>query len=175
MRRAELAADCSACRGLCCIAKTFDAGPSFAISKPAHAPCPHLDEARRCAIHADLPGRGFAGCAAYDCYGAGPLATRLLERASPSEVLTAFSVLCDVQEARWLLERARAMLDVHSDLANEIASWLTELERIATRGPADLRRVDPESLVARTRALLRRVGTVVGDRATARRRLQVVD
>jgi len=66
----DLVPDCSACAALCCVGLAFDKGPDFAIDKPAGTPCPHLD-AHSCRIHADLGRRGFGGCAAYGCDGAG--------------------------------------------------------------------------------------------------------
>ena len=70
-----LRADCERCFGLCCVAPAFSASADFAIDKPAGHPCPHLRPDFRCGIHTDLRGRGFRGCAVYDCFGAGLLAT----------------------------------------------------------------------------------------------------
>jgi len=67
----DLNADCDRCVALCCMALAFDRGDSFAIDKAAGAACPHLDMAYRCDIHADKGRRGFSGCIAYDCLGAG--------------------------------------------------------------------------------------------------------
>jgi len=72
----DLTADCASCAALCCIAFAFDAGEDFAIDKPAGLPCPHL-RGHACALHDDLPGAGFPGCAAYDCAGAGQRAVAL--------------------------------------------------------------------------------------------------
>lgn len=174
MRRAGLAADCSVCRGLCCVAKSFEAGGSFAFAKPAHVPCPHLDGEHRCSIYQEREERGFAGCAAFDCHGAGPRATALLDRARRADVLVAFDVLCDIQEARWLLERARALLPAESELEREIARRQLSLEDVAERDAEELRRVDVDAIVVETRALLRRVGAALGSREAVRRRLQVV-
>lgn len=174
MRRAGLAADCSVCRGLCCIAKSFEAGESFAITKPAHVPCVHLDEGRRCSIYGEREEKGFSGCAAFDCYGAGPLATKLAERVGEAEVLRAFDVLCEIQEARWLLERALSLLPPRSDLACEISAQLRLLAGVAEGEARPLLRVDVDAVAADARRLLRGVGATLGDRETARRRLQLV-
>ncbi len=77
---ASLRGDCSRCIGLCCVALAFDRGPHFAIDKPAGIPCRHLDASAACEIHARLEQSGFAGCDAYDCRGAGQLATALFPR-----------------------------------------------------------------------------------------------
>jgi hypothetical protein len=74
---AMLRADCANCIGLCCVLLAFDQGPLFGCDKPAGVACRHLDAADRCAIHAERDARGFAGCALYDCLGAGQAVTAM--------------------------------------------------------------------------------------------------
>lgn len=69
--RESLKADCSKCFGLCCTALNIAASNDFAIDKPAHTPCPNLQEDFRCKIHDNLRDQGFKGCTVYDCLGAG--------------------------------------------------------------------------------------------------------
>jgi hypothetical protein len=71
MAELPLTADCTRCAALCCVAPAFLVSSDFAIDKPAGQPCPHLQASFRCGIHATLRERGFPGCAAYDCFGAG--------------------------------------------------------------------------------------------------------
>ena len=59
------------CAALCCVAPAFAASADFALDKPAGTPCPKLGGDLGCGIHADLRERGFAGCAVFDCFGAG--------------------------------------------------------------------------------------------------------
>ncbi|WP_322866086.1 hypothetical protein U5922_007690 [Aquicoccus sp. G2-2] len=66
----KLEPDCAACAAYCCVSLAFDKGPRFPFSKPAGTPCRHL-ERHKCAIHDDLDARGFSGCIAYQCTGAG--------------------------------------------------------------------------------------------------------
>lgn len=106
----DLVADCDHCDALCCTHLAFDASPAFAFSKPAGVPCPHL-RANRCSIHARLAARGFAGCAAYDCHGAGQRATALFaRRAEAGHPLTdrekhdVFAALRELHEAMWILD-----------------------------------------------------------------------
>ena len=73
----QLEADCSRCAALCCVVPAFSRSSDFAIDKPAGTPCPHLAADDRCGIHAELRGRGFAGCTAYDCFGAGQQVTQV--------------------------------------------------------------------------------------------------
>lgn len=68
---AHLKADCSACVGLCCVVPPFDADQGFGFDKAAQTPCEHLCADHRCGIHEALIPRGFPGCVAFDCLGAG--------------------------------------------------------------------------------------------------------
>lgn len=76
---ASLRPDCARCAALCCVAPAFDAGQGFGYDKPAGEPCLHLQADNRCGIHAALVSQGFAGCASFDCFGAGQRATALFE------------------------------------------------------------------------------------------------
>ncbi len=76
-RRSTLRADCERCCGLCCVVPTFAASADFAIDKPAGRPCPNLEADFRCSIHDHLRRRGFPGCTAYDCFGAGQQVTEV--------------------------------------------------------------------------------------------------
>jgi uncharacterized protein YjbI with pentapeptide repeats len=69
--RTDLRADCAQCFAICCVAPAFSRSSDFAIDKPAGVPCPHLADDHRCSIHDRLRHEGFAGCTAYDCFGAG--------------------------------------------------------------------------------------------------------
>lgn len=70
-----LADDCARCAGLCCVGLALTRSSDFAVDKAAGVPCANLDADLRCRIHADLSARGFPGCVAYTCFGAGPRVT----------------------------------------------------------------------------------------------------
>lgn len=105
--RLELVADCDRCDALCCTHLAFDASPAFAFDKPAGVPCPNLC-ANRCSIHARFAACGFAGCAAYDCRGAGQRATALFARVAltDAEKHDVFAVLRELHELIWILDSA---------------------------------------------------------------------
>jgi len=65
-----LKTDCSKCAALCCMALAFDQGTEFAFNKSPGEPCRNLS-GNRCSIHSDLAQKGFSGCIACDCLGAG--------------------------------------------------------------------------------------------------------
>ena len=74
--REDLRADCARCAALCCVLPGFSASADFAIDKPPGTPCPNLVPGHRCGVHDRLRPLGFAGCVAYDCFGAGQRAVR---------------------------------------------------------------------------------------------------
>ena len=75
-RRSLLSADCTQCAALCCVVPAFARSSDFAIDKPAGHPCPNLRDDLRCGVHEQLRDRGFSGCVAFDCFGAGQFVTR---------------------------------------------------------------------------------------------------
>ena len=76
MTTVSLRADCARCAALCCVALAFDRSPLFGFDKPAGQPCRRLTPGGRCSIHAERQARGFGGCVAYDCLGAGQHVTQ---------------------------------------------------------------------------------------------------
>lgn len=133
-------ADCSRCQALCCVAPAFDAAQGFGHDKPAHQPCHHLDSQHRCRIHDQLPARGYAGCAAYDCHGAGP---QLLARcggpdwramADPAPLFDAFLAQRRLHEMLQLLDLA---LPRAGDLAADVDALRVRVEAAAAGVPTD--------------------------------------
>jgi hypothetical protein len=114
MTISTLRGDCAQCAALCCVALAFDRSPLFAFDKPAGEPCANLSARGRCAIHAERTARGFAGCEAYDCLGAGQAVTQDLfggmswrdDPALLRPMMEAFVVMRSVQETRQLLGQA---------------------------------------------------------------------
>ncbi|TCN50467.1 pentapeptide repeat protein [Rhodococcus sp. SMB37] len=73
--RTDLLGDCHSCVGLCCTVFGFSRSRDFATDKPAGTPCPHLASDFGSTIHDALAPRGYRGCTAFDCFGAGQAAT----------------------------------------------------------------------------------------------------
>ncbi|RME17546.1 MAG: hypothetical protein D6801_03205 [Alphaproteobacteria bacterium] len=133
----ELRSDCSACAALCCMALAFDAGDDFAIDKPAGLPCPNLDEAMGCRLYGRLEAEGFAGCARYECAGAGQRVSQELfegadwrtDPALAAPMIEAFAAMRKVHEGLELLVAA-GRLDLPEPLERErraiLAAYLPE-------------------------------------------------
>ena len=150
--REGLRADCPRCAALCCVGPAFARSADFAIDKAAGAPCPNLGADDRCAIHADLADRGFPGCVAYDCLGAGPRATAAFGRGE--EAFAALPVLRALHELRWLLVEAAERAP--SALADEV-----EEVAVAAASPGAEDRERVAALRAGGGELLRRISAAV--------------
>ena len=159
--RGDLRADCSRCVGLCCVAPAFSRSSEFAIDKPAGTPCPHLGDDDRCTIHARLRDEGFAGCTAYDCFGAGQrlaqetfagVDRRDLGAAAP--MFAALPVVRGLHELLWYLEEALA-LDTSWPLRDELTATRDAVRRRAASPSATILDVDLGPLRERTGPLLR--------------------
>lgn len=130
-------ADCSRCFGLCCVAPAFAASADFAIDKPAGRPCPNLDTAFRCSVHAGLRERGFAGCTVYDCFGAGQRIAQVTFggrdwRAHPADagrMFDAFAVMRTLHELLWYLTEALT-LPAARPLASALTAAFDETTRL---------------------------------------------
>ena len=178
MPERDLAADCARCAGLCCVVPAFTRSADFAISKPAGQPCPNLAPDSRCAIHAGLRDRGFGGCAAYDCFGAGQQTVQVTFggrdwRSSPglaAEMFAAFGVMRQLNELRWHLAQAAELLSPGGSagslsaigaLREELSEALRAAQGYASGIPEILTKLDITAHRDAVSDLLRRVSAAV--------------
>lgn len=137
----------------------------FAIDKPAGVACPHLRVDNRCGIHADLRARGFPGCSAYDCFGAGQRVSAMGAdwRAGDDQaarLFAAFAAMRVLHELRWYLTEVLG-LDSAQQLHAEAERALDAVERIADRSLEELALIDAETRRDEVGSLLRRVSELV--------------
>lgn len=178
MPELELAADCARCAGLCCVVPALTRSADFAISKPAGQPCPNLGPDSRCAIHAGLRDRGFAGCAAYDCFGAGQQIVQVTFggrdwRSSPglaAQMFAAFGVMRQLNELRWHLVQASGLLSpggpagslsAIGGIREELSEALRAAQGYASGSPEMLTNLDITAHRDAVSELLRRVSAGV--------------
>jgi len=110
----ELKADCGRCFALCCVVPAFSRSADFAMDKPAGQACPNLREDFGCGIHDRLRSKGFSGCTAYDCFGAGQQVAQVTFggrdwRSSPSlkdRMFAVFPVMGRLHELLYYLTEA---------------------------------------------------------------------
>lgn len=147
--RDELRADCQRCAGLCCVLPEFTASADFAISKPAGQPCRHLQPDHRCAIHTGLRERGFPGCAAFDCFGAGQQVTQVTFagrdwRRQPAllpSMSAVFPVMRQLRELLWYLAEALT-LPAAGPLHAELAAAQARTSELTAASAAELAAFD---------------------------------
>src|SRR6266545_2965315 len=173
--RLSLRADCERCFGLCCVAPAFSASADFAIDKPAGQACPNLQADFRCGIHQRLRQRGFPGCAAYDCFGAGQKVAQVTFggqdwRRAPQtakQMFEVFTIMRQLHELLWYLTEALALQPARP-LHGELRVALDETERLTRYGPDAVVELDVAGHRRDVNALLLRASELV--RGDARRR-----
>ncbi len=164
----ELSPDCDRCFGLCCVAPAFSSSPDFAIDKDAGEACPNLTSGFRCRIHERLQIEGFAGCVAYDCFGAGQRVSQVTfegqdwrrdpEIAAP--MFEAFMIMRQLHELLMYLNEA-LKLEPARPLHGELRAALEELESLTRQPPDSLSRIDVSARRREVNDLLLRTGELV--------------
>ena len=148
-QRNRLRADCEQCAALCCVAPAFAVSADFAITKRAGQPCPNLGDGFRCTIHDELRPRGFAGCAAFDCFGAGQHVIQHTYggadwRQRPDladEMFSVFFIVRHLHELLWFLHEALD-LPTAQPLHEQIRHHLDETDALTRRPGAELAAFD---------------------------------
>jgi len=170
----DLRADCGKCFGLCCVALYFSASEGFPNDKEAGQSCINLLSDYRCCIHDNLTKRGFKGCVAFDCFGAGQKVAQVSfsgndcskDLASAPQMFAVFLVIRQLHEMLWYLTEALT-LQPASPIYNEIRSRLDEVEQLTQRNPDSLEKLDVAAIRANVDPLLQQTSEWV--RAEARR------
>ncbi|MEV5410078.1 pentapeptide repeat-containing protein [Thermopolyspora sp. NPDC052614] len=172
----DLRADCANCFGLCCVALPFPASADFAIDKEAGRPCPNLDQEFRCGVHRDLRRRGFAGCVAFDCFGAGQKISQHTFggrdwRGSPEiagRMFEAFGVMRGLHEVMRYLAEALTLRPARA-LHGQLRRALEQIEELTYGSPEQLAAVDVAACRAEAGALLARASELARAQARDRR------
>ncbi len=174
----ELSADCRRCAGFCCISLGFERGPAFSFDKPADVACRHLGEDGRCGVYAAREALGLAGCARYDCHGAGQRLTREFalgsswrrDAALVRRVSELFRTLATVH-ALLLLLREAARLPLEREKVREHALLVALLEPERERSSDEWLAFDDAGAERSVHAFLR---SLRATHASSRRTLLVV-
>jgi uncharacterized protein YjbI with pentapeptide repeats len=174
--RLALRADCARCSALCCVVPALAASADFAIDKPAGAPCPNLQPDFRCSIHAELRERGFPGCTAYDCFGAGQQVTQVTFagtswRASPEtaeQVFAVFPIMRQLHELLWYLADALSRPAART-LHGRLREAYDQIARATRDEPRALRGLDVAALRSDVNELLLGTSELVRAEVPSRR------
>lgn len=134
----ETRSDCSRCAALCCIAYPSEEMPGFSAAKQAGQPCPKLGSDGLCTIYTRRAEEGFAGCIAFECFGAGQHVVQHLfadrdwreDRAVLGAMVDAFLAMRPVSDLNFL---ARRIIDSAQDgkVRAEAAALADRLRTIA--------------------------------------------
>jgi len=175
----RLRPDCVRCAGLCCVAPAFIASTDFAINKLAGTPCPNLRPDFRCGIHEQLRTRGFSGCAAFDCLGAGQQVIQVTFggrdwRGDPElapQMFDVFAVMRQLHELLWYLAEARSRTqDLAQDpaaraaaepLATVLDEAFDQVDELTRGSPPELVGMDVAALRREVGEVLRRASALV--------------
>jgi hypothetical protein len=153
----DLLAECGSCVGLCCVALGLTRSADFAIDKAPGQPCPNLQADHRCSVHHVLAETGFAGCAAYDCLGAGQKVVQVVfggDTSAPRHELTeAFRTVGPLHELLWYLRDARRRPETHV-LYRRLDAALETVEHLTRLDPAGVLAVDVQHQREAVRPLL---------------------
>lgn len=160
------------------MAPPFARSADFALDKPAGAPCPKLGADHRCSVHAALRAQGFAGCAVFDCFGAGQ---RLTQQTLPGgdwrrggreaeQIFSSFHILYSLHALLWHLDCARQR-PVGAALAASLEQRFAQIDALAAGPPEALASAPLATLKAEVNTLLLAVSARlrVGPAARARR------
>jgi uncharacterized protein YjbI with pentapeptide repeats len=171
----SLRADCAHCSGLCCVVPAFAASADFAIDKPAGQPCPNLSQDYSCTVHRTLRQRGFPGCSAYDCFGAGQQVTQVTFggrdwRSAPElagQIFAVFGIVRQLHELLWHLREAQALAAARP-MHGELAAAAARTEYLAAGSPGELLGLDLAGHWQQAVPLLRRASELArADEAVA--------
>lgn len=110
----DLSADCQHCFGLCCVALPYAKSADFAFDKDGGTPCRNLQSNYQCSIHKDLREKGFRGCSAYECFGAGQKVSQITYEGkdwqnnpeTASEMFDVFPIMQQLHEMLWYIHEA---------------------------------------------------------------------
>ncbi|KJJ42324.1 hypothetical protein UM89_07320 [Bacillus subtilis] len=138
----DLSADCQQCFGLCCVALPYAKSADFAFDKDGGTPCRNLQSNYQCSIHKNLREKGFRGCSAYECFGAGQKVSQITYKGkdwrnnpkTANEMFDVFPIMQQLHEMLWYLHEAlslEAAKPIHRELRTcfEKTDKLTRLSK----------------------------------------------
>lgn len=164
----DLRADCKNCFGLCCVALYFSASEGFPNDKAAGQPCVNLRPDFKCSIHKSLAERGFKGCIAFDCFGAGQKVSQVSfggnnwrkVTESAETMFKVFLIVSQLQELLWYLSEALT-LEATRSIHDDFRSMIAETERLTHLSPKLISELDAEAQRAKVNPLLLKTSELV--------------
>lgn len=145
----ELYSDCTKCFGLCCVALPYTKSSDFAFSKDGGTPCRNLQKDNKCCIHTDLREKGFRGCTAYECFGAGQKVSQHTysgkdwreSSSHANEMFRVFSIVQQLHEMLYYLDQARTFEETKS-IHSLLESSFKKTEELTFLSPGEILAID---------------------------------
>lgn len=166
--RNNLSADCENCFGLCCVALPYAKSADFAFDKEGGTPCRNLQSNHQCAIHKDLRKKGFRGCAAYECFGAGQKVSQVTYEgndwqnnlALAKEMFDVFPIMQQLHEMLWYLNETLT-IEAAQPIHNDLRVCLEETEHLTRQSPESILKINVPEHRAQVNSLLLRTSELV--------------
>ncbi|MDQ0970123.1 uncharacterized protein YjbI with pentapeptide repeats [Neobacillus niacini] len=173
----HLRADCENCFGLCCVALPYAKSADFAFDKDGGTPCRNLQSNYLCGIHNDLRNKGFRGCSAYECFGAGQKVSQSTYNGKDwstnkdiaQEMFDVYPMMQQLHEMLWYLTEALT-IDAAKSIYKELQYCLVETEKLTGKSPEGILRIDVTEHRAKVNTLLIRTSELVRNQVTKKQK-----
>ncbi|MFC4802947.1 pentapeptide repeat-containing protein [Neobacillus sp. GCM10023253] len=164
----NLKADCEKCFALCCVALPYAKSADFALDKDSGTPCKNLQSDFRCKIHQNLRDKGFRGCSAYECFGAGQQVSQHTYggkdwRESPEsakEMFNVFPIMHQLHEMLYYLNEAMSYEETKA-IHHELHEAFEEIESLTNLTPKEILNLDVPSHRSKVNKLFLRTSELV--------------
>lgn len=169
----RLRADCENCFGLCCVALPYAKSADFAFDKDGGTPCRNLQSNYLCGIHNDLRNKGFRGCSAYECFGAGQKVSQntyngkdwRTNKDITQEMFDLYPIMQQLHEMLWYLNEA-ITIDAAKSIHKELHYLFEETEELTGKSPQFILNIDVTEHRAKVNKLLIRTSELVRAQVT---------
>jgi uncharacterized protein YjbI with pentapeptide repeats len=173
----NLRADCENCFGLCCVALPYAKSADFAFDKDSGTPCRNLHSNYLCGIHNELRNKGFRGCSAYECFGAGQKVSQRTYHGKDwrtnkdvaQEMFDVYPIMQQLHEMLWYLNEALT-IDAAKSVYKELHNSLTETEELTYNSPEFLLSIDVIEHRTKVNKLLIRTSELVRAQVTKKQK-----
>jgi len=167
----QLTADCEQCFGLCCVALPFAKSTDFPFDKDGGSPCRNLQSNYQCSIHSELRKKGFRGCTAYECFGAGQKVSQITYqgidwRKDPiqaKEMFNVFPIMQQLHEMLWYLKDA-LNLEASKPLHNKLLDRFEETTHYTEQSPEFILNMDITQHRSKVNSLLLQTSELVREK-----------
>jgi uncharacterized protein YjbI with pentapeptide repeats len=166
--------ECEKCFGLCCVALYFSASEGFPKDKAAGTPCSNLNQEFKCGVHKDLRKKGFKGCTAYDCFGAGQKIAQVTYEGQDwkqgkqpaKQMMEVFLIMRQLHEILWYLAEAYRV-QTSKKIKTKLVELINEIEQLTYLKPELLIKLDVESHRDKARELFHQTSEMVRSNASS--------